>query len=68
MNSIYFTDLALLYFPRSNGRSAATQLKRWIAFNPELSQRLEELHYKSNQRALTPLQEEAIRHYLGNPD
>lgn len=68
MKSIYFTDLALLYFPRSNKRSASAQLKRWIAFNTELCQRLEELHYQSNQRALTPLQEEAIRHFLGDPD
>ncbi len=68
MKSTYFTDLALLYFPRSNRRSASTQLKRWIVLNKELCERLGELHYQSNQRALTPLQEEAIRHYLGDPD
>lgn len=55
MNAIYLTDLAQLYFPNSTQRSAVTQLKRWIKLNPELQQRLEELHYQKGQRALTPL-------------
>ncbi|WP_304331459.1 DUF4248 domain-containing protein [Phocaeicola plebeius] len=29
--------------------------------------RLDELHYKKGQRTLTPLQHEAICHYLGEP-
>lgn len=35
--------------------------------NEELQKRLEELHYKKGQRTLTPLQHEAICHYLGEP-
>lgn len=67
MKAIYLTDLAQLYFPKSTQRSAVTQLRRWIRLNPELQKRLEELHYKKGQRALTPLQHEAIIWFLGEP-
>lgn len=67
MHAIYLTDLALRYFPRSFARSAVTQLRRWITLNKDLQQRLDELHYKKGQRTLTPLQHEAICHYLGEP-
>lgn len=67
MHAIYLTYLALRYFPRSSARSAVTQLRRWIVLNEELQKRLEELHYKKGQRTLTPLQHEAICHYLGEP-
>lgn len=66
-NAIYVSDLAQQYFPRSTVRSAMWQLRRWIKLNNELSARLEELHYKPRQRALTPLQHEAILYYLGEP-
>lgn len=67
MHAIYLTDLALRYFPRSSARSAVTHLRRWIVLNKDLQKRLEELHYKKGQRTLTPLQHEAICHYLGEP-
>lgn len=67
MNAIYMSDLAQSYFPRSTPRSASAQLHRWIELNPELKQRLEQLHFKPRQRALTPLQHEAIVYYLGEP-
>ncbi len=67
MKAIYLTDLAQMYFPRSSTRSAVTQLRRWIVLNTELQQRLEELHYQKGQRSLTPLQHEAICHFLGEP-
>jgi len=67
MNAIYLTDLAQLYFPKSTQRSAVTQLRRWITMNPELQKRLEELHYRKGQRALTPLQHQAITDFLGEP-
>lgn len=46
---------------------AVTQLRRWILLNTELQKRLEELHYVKGQRTLTPLQHEAICHFLGEP-
>lgn len=65
--SIYMADLAQQYFPKSTQRSAMTQLRRWIVLNTELSQRLEELHYRKGQRVLTPLQHQAIIEHLGEP-
>lgn len=67
MNAIYVSELAQLYFPRSNTRSALTQLRRWVQLNPELQKRLEELHYHKSQRSLTPLQHAAFIKYLGEP-
>lgn len=32
------TELALLYFPRSEAKVALNRLKRWIKNNPELSE------------------------------
>lgn len=67
MKAIYLSELAQLYFPRSTPRSAVTQLHRWITLNPDLTQRLSELHFRPRQRALTPLQHEAVVEFLGEP-
>lgn len=67
MNAIYMSELALQYFPNSTQRSATSQLHRWIVLNTELTAKLEELHFKPRQRALTPLQHEAIVRHLGEP-
>ncbi|AVM53615.1 uncharacterized protein DUF4248 [Bacteroides zoogleoformans] len=67
MKAIYMSDLAQAYFPRSTPRSTGTQLRRWIELNTELKRRLEELHFRPRQRALTPLQHEAIVRLLGEP-
>lgn len=61
------SELAQQYFPKSTQRSATSQLHRWIVLNTELTEKLEELHFKPRQRALTPLQHEAIVRYLGEP-
>lgn len=61
------SDLAQSYFPNSTPRSASAQLHRWIALNPELRERLAQLHFRPRQLALTPLQHEAIVTYLGEP-
>lgn len=68
MKAIYFTDLALKYFPHSAQRSAVTQLRRWIQLNTDLQHRLAELHYTKGQRSLTPLQHQAVIDFLGDPD
>ncbi len=65
--SIYLSDLAQQYFPKSTPRSAMNQLHRWIILNTELTRRLEELHYKPRQQALTPLQHRAVVECLGEP-
>jgi hypothetical protein len=38
-----------------------------IELNHDLKRRLRELHFQPRQRALTPLQYEAIIKYLGDP-
>jgi hypothetical protein len=68
MKTMYLSDLAIMYFPHSTKHSAVTQLRRWIKLNPQLTNRLQELHYQPRQRALTPLQHAAILEYLGEPD
>ncbi len=67
MKAIYFSDLAQQYFPQANPRGCVTRLHNWIELNKELVQALEKLHYVPKQRALTPLQHEAIIKYLGEP-
>lgn len=64
---MYVSELAQLYFPKSTPRSESAQLHRWIELNEDLKKRLEELHFHKRQRALTPLQYEAILTYLGEP-
>lgn len=67
MKAIYLSDLAQQYFPHSTPRSSVTQLRRWIVLNPDLCTRLKQLHYHPNQRALTPLQHDAVVRFLGEP-
>ena len=67
MKTIYMTDLALQYFPRSTKRSAVTQLRRWIVQCNPLKERLEALSFHKGQRILTPLQHQAILDHLGEP-
>lgn len=67
MKAIYVSDLAQQYSPRSTARSAVTQLKKWINLNQELTDKLQLLHYQPRQRALTPLQHDAIVEFLGRP-
>ncbi|CCX61527.1 uncharacterized protein BN727_02295 [Bacteroides sp. CAG:598] len=67
IKAIYMSELAQRYFPRSTPRSAMSQLHRWINLNTDLKQRLKDLHFAPRQRALTPLQHEAILFYLGEP-
>ena len=64
MAAVYMCELAQAYFPKSTPRSASAQLHRWIELNHDLKQRLRELHFQPRQRALTPLQYEAIIKYL----
>ena len=67
IKAIYMSELAQRYFPRSTPRSAMSQLHRWIDLNTDLKQRLKDLHFAPRQRALSPLQHEAILFYLGEP-
>ena len=61
------TELAQLYSPDLTAEAAWKKLKRWIAFNGDLTARLTELGYTPSQRSFTPKMVASIFHYLGEP-
>lgn len=67
IRSYGYGELALLYFPKSNKRSASTQLGRWLRQNEKLKTRLLELGYKSRKKILTPSQVRLIVELFGEP-
>ena len=60
-------ELALLYFPDSDPRTATRHLMRWINRNPTLQQELNTTGYYSNSKYFTTRQVCAILDYLGEP-
>jgi hypothetical protein len=62
-----YCELALLYFPNSNKRSASTQLGRWVRQNEKLKMQLYELSYRPRKKILTPSQVKLIVELLGVP-
>ncbi len=60
-------ELALLYFPGSEPRSASRHLMSWIRRNPALSQKLHALGYCPTNKFFTPRQVAAIITHLGEP-
>jgi len=67
IRSYGYCELALLYFPNSNKRSASTQLGRWVRQNEKLKMQLLDLGYKPRKKILTPSQVQIIIRYLGEP-
>lgn len=67
IRSYGYCELALLYFPNSNKRSASTQLGRWVRQNEKLKIRLLELGYKPKKKILTPSQVKLIVKLFGEP-
>ena len=61
------TELALCYFPTLTGESAWRKLRGWIRYNHALFDALHTLGYDGCSRSFTPLQVEAIVHYIGEP-
>ena len=62
-----FCELAKLYFPNVANKSATKQLRKWLNFNPRLSQRLADVGYQGVQRIITPAQVRIIIEELGEP-
>ena len=60
-------ELALLYFPDSNPRTAVNHLMSWIRNCKQLWQQLQEMGYCVSSKAFTPRQVKAIVEQLGEP-
>jgi len=67
IRSYSYCELAMLYFPNSNKRSASTQLGRWVRQNEKLKMQLLELGFKPRKKILTPSQVKLIVELLGAP-
>lgn len=61
------TELALLYFPRSEAKVALNRLKRWIKNNPELSEALDDCKVGKFAKYYSRHQVELIVDYLDEP-
>lgn len=61
------SELAALYMPGVNSRSALKTLRRWMYRNSELMATLRAAGYRENDRILSPLQVRAIVRVLGEP-
>lgn len=60
-------ELALLYFPDSDPRTATCHLMRWINRNKPLLQQLKDTGYYSHCKFFTTRQVDAILQCLGEP-
>ena len=67
VRSYGLTELGLLYNPSLQPDSAAKAIKRWIAFNKDLTAVLQQSGWRKGQRKFTPLQTQQIFRFLGEP-
>ena len=61
------TEMALLYNPDLDNRTAWRRLSAWIDQCEPLKKELEHMGYNGHQRTFTPKQVNRIIHYLGEP-
>ena len=61
------SELARLYTPWVERKSAARNLRRWILRNQELSAALDRLGYRPADRILSAAQVREIVRFLGEP-
>lgn len=61
------TELALMYFPASQPKTALNHLMSWIKRCRPLMEKLLETGYRTQDKWLTPRQVEAVMYYLGEP-
>lgn len=64
---MYKHQLATLYFPLANKKTALRRLERWIIINKDLTLALGSTGYNKNQNILTNAQVLLFFKYLGEP-
>ena len=67
IRSYGFQELAQLYLPNIQPRSASARLKAWIRRNKNLSERLDQVGFIKGCRVLTPEMVKAIVEVIGEP-
>ncbi|WP_421754922.1 DUF4248 domain-containing protein [Croceimicrobium sp.] len=67
IRSYGFQELATLYLPNIQPKSASIRLRVWINRNPQLSDRLEKLGLSRGCRLLSPEMVREIVSVLGEP-
>ena len=60
-------ELALMYFPESNPRTAVNHLMAWIHLCTPLWNELLDMWYRKTSKAFAPKQVKTIVEYLGEP-
>ena len=60
-------ELALMYFPESNPRTAVNHLMAWIRLCTPLWDELLKMGYCKTSKSFSPKQVKAIVEYLGEP-
>lgn len=60
-------ELALMYFPDSNPRSAVNHLMAWIRRCTQLWEALQKMGYQKMSKSFTPRQVKVIIEELGEP-
>lgn len=62
-----YSELAQLYFPSINKKSASWQLRIWLVANGKILEDLKKSGYKEHKRLLTPAQVKIIVDEFGEP-
>ena len=60
-------DLAMKYNPQLSPITAMQLLRRWIAYNKDLTHELQAIGYVKSRHYFTPLEVRLIFQYLGEP-
>ena len=60
-------ELASLYFPDIEKRSASNQFRKWIVKSKTLKSKLTNADWKEGQKLLTPKQVGILIEFLGEP-
>ncbi len=61
-------EIAMLFFPDIQPKSASAQLRKWITRDDELMGELKVTGYRKGQRVYSPLQATIIFDHLGVPE